>query len=97
MRIIMINVNSVSGLQGLKSFDKDPGRRGLQLREFILNFQDSISAVERCPFPVIAAVHGVAIGLSIDINTACDVRYGTSNARFSVKVHVLDSHRKRVL
>ena len=97
MRIIMINITSVSGLQGLKSFDKDPGRRGLQLREFILNFQDSISAVERCPFPIIAAVHGVAIGLSIDIITACDVRYGTSDARFSVKVRILDSHRKRVL
>jgi len=67
------------------TYDKDPARRALQLRKFIQGFQDAISATERCPYPVIAAVHGAAIGLSLDMISACDVRYAASNASFSIK------------
>lgn len=74
-----------SGLGGMSSFEKDPGRRALQARVFITQFQDAISATERCPVPVIAAIHGVAYGLAIDITTACDVRFAAQDARFSVK------------
>jgi len=35
--------------------------------------------------PVIAAVHGIAYGLGLDILSACDIRYATSNALFSIK------------
>ncbi|GJE89223.1 ClpP/crotonase [Phanerochaete sordida] len=73
------------GLSSLGTFDKDPGRKALQIREHIAQFQDSIAAPERCPVPVIAAIHGVAYGLAIDIMSACDVRYAAENARFSVK------------
>ncbi|KAI0791879.1 ClpP/crotonase-like domain-containing protein [Abortiporus biennis] len=68
-----------------QTFDKDIARRGYQLRESTLAFQECIGAPERCPSPVIAAVHGVAYGLSIDIIAACDVRYAASNAVFSIK------------
>lgn len=47
--------------------------------------QDTITAIERCRKPVIAAVHGACIGGGIDIITACDVRYCTESAFFSVK------------
>lgn len=47
--------------------------------------QDAITAIERCRKPVIAAVHGACIGGGIDIITACDVRYCTESAFFSVK------------
>lgn len=69
----------------------EPDRRGLQIRDHIISFQRSISAVERCPYPVIAAVHGIALGLSIDIMSACDIRYVASDALLSVKVHFLIS------
>ena len=36
--------------------------------------------------PVIAAVHGVAYGLAIDIVVACDVRIAAEGTRFGVKV-----------
>lgn len=65
---------------------KEPARRALQQRDLILSFQNCISAIERCPYPVIAATHGVAYGLSIDIIAACDIRYTASNAVFSIKV-----------
>ncbi|EPS95693.1 hypothetical protein FOMPIDRAFT_1131961 [Fomitopsis schrenkii] len=64
---------------------KEPARRALQQRDLILSFQNCISAIERCPYPVIAATHGVAYGLSIDIIAACDIRYTASNAVFSIK------------
>ena len=69
-----------------KGASKDPSRRALQQRDAIHSFQDCISAIERCPYPVIAATHGIAYGLSVDIISACDIRYTASNAVFSVKV-----------
>ncbi|KAJ3527926.1 hypothetical protein NM688_g8061 [Phlebia brevispora] len=76
----------LSSLAELKTYHQDPGRRGLQLRDHIRSFQDAISATERCPYPVIVAVHGAAPGLSIDMIAACDVRYAAENTRFCIKV-----------
>lgn len=51
-------------------------------------FQVAITAIEKCRVPVIAAVHGLAYGLGVDVLTACDIRYATSNAVFSIKVRI---------
>ncbi|KAH9931297.1 ClpP/crotonase [Fomitopsis serialis] len=76
----------LSALGGLgDAFSNEPARRALQLREQILSFQSCITAIERCPYPVIVAAHGIAFGLSIDIMAACDVRYAASNTVFSIK------------
>ncbi|TFY83664.1 hypothetical protein EWM64_g341 [Hericium alpestre] len=40
----------------------DPARRALAIRNIVREFQDAISAPQRCPQPVIAAVHGLAVG-----------------------------------
>ncbi|OBZ79633.1 Delta(3,5)-Delta(2,4)-dienoyl-CoA isomerase, mitochondrial [Grifola frondosa] len=74
-----------AALANMDDFHKEPARRALQLREHILSFQNAISALERCPLPVIVALHGIALGLSIDIMAACDVRYAASDAVFSIK------------
>ncbi|KAE9589318.1 hypothetical protein Lal_00000302 [Lupinus albus] len=58
---------------------------GESLRRNILAMQDSITALERCRKPVIASIHGACIGGAIDIITACDIRYCTKDAFFSVK------------
>ncbi|CAE6450573.1 hypothetical protein ACGC1H_003969 [Rhizoctonia solani] len=65
--------------------DLDPARQAVILRNYLLHFQSCISAIERCAQPVIAAVNGIAYGLAIDIMCACDVRYSSSKARFSIK------------
>ncbi|TDL22425.1 ClpP/crotonase, partial [Rickenella mellea] len=77
-----LDLNETSGIA---TISPDPARRAFVLRQHILRFQHAISAVERCPFPVIAAVHGFALGLAIDIITACDIRYAASDAVFAVK------------
>lgn len=68
---------------------QDASRRAFVLRDHILEFQNAISAIEKCLQPVIGAAHGVSFGLAIDILCACDIRYAASDARFSVKVVVI--------
>jgi enoyl-CoA hydratase len=63
----------------------DEGRTREKLRRFILDLQDTLSSIEQCRKPVLAAIHGACIGGGIDLITACDMRYCSSEARFCVK------------
>lgn len=63
----------------------DPGRNALKLRRKIMEFQESFNAVERCAKPVLAAIHGYCLGGAIDLIAACDMRYSTVDAQFSIK------------
>jgi len=65
--------------------DACPGRSREHLRRHILDIQDTVSSIERCRKPVIAAVHGACVGGGVDIITACDMRYCSEEAWFSVK------------
>lgn len=56
-----------------------------QLRQVILQAQQSMSAAEKCRKPVIAAVHGHCIGGGVDFLCACDLRLATHDAIFSVR------------
>lgn len=64
---------------------EDVARKGIVLERTIKLYQDSISAVERCPKPVIMAVHQACIGAGVDLITAADIRYSTQDAFFQVK------------
>jgi Delta3,5-Delta2,4-dienoyl-CoA isomerase len=64
----------------------DPARKARMLINHIAEFQSCITAVETCTKPVIAAVHGIAFGLAIDLLSACDVRLlASQGTRLSVK------------
>lgn len=65
--------------------DSDPARSREKLRRLILDLQDTLSSIERCRKPVIAAIHGACVGGGIDLITACDMRYCSADAKFSVK------------
>ncbi|CAK9204855.1 unnamed protein product [Sphagnum jensenii] len=56
-----------------------------KLRRDVKELQSSFTAFEECRKPVIAAIHGACIGGGIDMITACDLRYCTKDASFSVK------------
>ncbi|SEP65289.1 enoyl-CoA hydratase-related protein [Neolewinella agarilytica] len=56
-----------------------------QLETFILRIQASITAIEQCRKPVLAAIHGGCIGGGVDIISACDIRYCSEDAYFTVK------------
>ena len=74
--------------QDMKQFgaeEKCEGRIRERVLRSILYFQEAISAPEKCAKPVLAALDGNVIGGAVDLITACDMRYCTKNATFSVK------------
>jgi enoyl-CoA hydratase len=62
-----------------------PAARARSARANVLRLQDAITAVARCPKPVVAAVHGYCIGGGVDLIAACDIRLASADAVFSVR------------
>lgn len=60
-------------------------RKRETLRGEILGLQRQLSAIEQCRKPVLAAIHGACIGGGVDMISACDMRYCTEDATFSIK------------
>jgi len=79
-----IDLEMLGGLQE-QTRDDCEGRRREKLRRQILDLQDTLTSIERCRKPVIAAIHGACIGGGIDLITCCDMRYASAEAYFSVK------------
>ncbi|XP_037675932.1 delta(3,5)-Delta(2,4)-dienoyl-CoA isomerase, mitochondrial isoform X1 [Choloepus didactylus] len=63
----------------------DVARTSWHLRDLISRYQETFSVIEKCPKPVIAAIHGGCIGEGVDLISACDIRYCTHDAYFQVK------------
>ncbi len=75
---MLMSVQSVNDI-------KCQGRRGEVLIKFIKDLQESITAIEKCRKPVLAAIHKACVGGAVDIVSACDMRYCTEDAHFSIK------------
>lgn len=69
----------------LMSSDLEPSRRAHMLRKLILFLQDSFRSIEKCPQPVIAAVHSACVGGGVDMICSCDIRLCSSDAWFQIK------------
>ncbi len=65
--------------------DACDGRMREKLRRLILDLQDSLTSIERCRKPVLAAIHGHCLGGGVDLVCACDMRYCSNDATFSIK------------
>ncbi|KAJ3338265.1 putative enoyl CoA hydratase [Gonapodya sp. JEL0774] len=63
----------------------DPARRALQIVRGAARWQEPFNLIEECGKPVIAAVHGACIGAGLDFISACDVRFCSKDAFFSIK------------
>jgi enoyl-CoA hydratase len=55
------------------------------MRRSVLALQDTFNALEEVRMPVLAAVHGGAIGGAVDMISAADCRYCTKDAFFTIK------------
>ncbi|SDT99260.1 crotonase/enoyl-CoA hydratase family protein [Halopseudomonas salegens] len=64
---------------------RDIGRNAERIRRNVLRLQAAFNAVDNCRKPVIAAIQGYCIGGAIDLVSACDMRYATTDASFSIK------------
>jgi enoyl-CoA hydratase len=65
--------------------DDCEGRKREKLRRTILDLQATLTSIERCRKPVLAAIHGACIGGGIDLICCADMRYCSSDAYFSIK------------
>jgi enoyl-CoA hydratase len=79
-----IDLSLLGGIQASIRGDCEARSRE-KLRLLILDLQDTLSSIERCRKPVIAEIHGACVGGGIDLVTACDMRYCSADAAFSVK------------
>ncbi|MGZ4553715.1 MAG: crotonase/enoyl-CoA hydratase family protein, partial [Mycobacteriaceae bacterium] len=55
------------------------------LHDDIKQMQKALNAVADCRKPVVAAVQGRCIGGGVDLIAACDVRYASADASFSIR------------
>ncbi len=65
-----------------------PEQRGgtkWRLLKKIHPMQDTMTVIERCAKPVIAAVHGFCIGAGLDMISTCDIRLCSKDAEFALK------------
>ncbi len=66
----------------------DPAQKGgvkWQLIKKIYPLQETMTCIEKCKKPVIAAVHGYCIGAGLDMITACDIRLSSKDAVYSLR------------
>eukprot|EP01100_Stratorugosa_tubuloviscum_P013223 TRINITY_DN650_c1_g1_i1.p1 TRINITY_DN650_c1_g1~~TRINITY_DN650_c1_g1_i1.p1 ORF type:complete len:313 (-),score=139.26 TRINITY_DN650_c1_g1_i1:66-905(-) len=62
-----------------------PALQNLQLYKHIKKWQSNITAISNCKKPVVAAIHSHCIGGGVDLITACDFRFCSADATFSIK------------
>ena len=65
--------------------DLEPGRHNAWRREHVLYLQSAFTALERVRIPVIAAIQGACIGAGVGLISACDMRYCSTDAFFSIE------------
>ncbi|XP_065560677.1 delta(3,5)-Delta(2,4)-dienoyl-CoA isomerase, mitochondrial-like [Artemia franciscana] len=80
-----LDLTDMGNLSEQFSSDDDIARKSKRLYKIIRAYQESFSAIEQCPKPVIAAVHSACIGGGVDLITAADIRFCTKDAYFCVK------------
>lgn len=78
-----ITENSLSSVA--EEDEADPARIATHMRRHILDFQDAISSLQRCEKPVICCLHGLTLGLGVDIASAADIRYASADTRLCIK------------
>ena len=54
-------------------------------RRFVHHLQDTFSCLDKARMPVIVAIQGGCIGGAVDFISACDIRYATTDAFFSIQ------------
>ncbi|XP_043466089.1 delta(3,5)-Delta(2,4)-dienoyl-CoA isomerase, mitochondrial isoform X2 [Leptopilina heterotoma] len=64
---------------------EDIARKCKVMKKKIKTYQDTCTSIEKCPKPVIGAAHGACVGAAVDMLSAADIRYCSSNAWFQIK------------
>ena len=64
--------------------DKNHPQHGASFYPHVTRLQDSMSSLETCRIPVLAAIQGGCYGGGVGLITACGMRYGTEDSFISI-------------
>ena len=64
--------------------DKNHPQHGAAFYPHVKQLQASMSSLETCRIPVLAAIQGGCYGGGVDLITACDMRYGTEDSFITI-------------
>lgn len=76
---------SVFSAGGLATDGDDPHIRAEAFLHKVKGLQDSFSSLERCRLPVLCAIQGGVIGGAVDMVTAADCRWASTDAYFQIQ------------
>ena len=65
--------------------DEDQGIQNEAIYRLTKDLQYSFSSLEKSRIPVIVAIQGACVGGGVDMISACDIRYATSDAFFCIQ------------
>jgi enoyl-CoA hydratase len=65
--------------------DTDPHVANEAFRHKVKSLQDTFSCLDAARIPVLAAIQGGCIGGAVDMTSACDIRYCTTDAFFCIQ------------
>ena len=78
-----LDLNSFKSLNAPS--DEDEGRKREAFRRHLLDLHDRLTRIEKCRYPVLAAIQGACLGGGLDLAVCCDMRYASSDAQFAVR------------
>lgn len=79
-----IDLEMLMSVKELEKITSEENRRE-RLFSLVIGLQESVSSIEHCTKPVLAAIHNGCIGGGVDIIAACDLRYCSDDAYFTIK------------
>nr|WP_267177735.1 crotonase/enoyl-CoA hydratase family protein [Sneathiella aquimaris] len=80
-----LDLNAFGNIASDMQSATDPARIREQMRNNVREMQESFTVIEKCRLPVLVAVQGGCIGGGVDLVSACDMRYCTEDAFFTIQ------------
>lgn len=80
-----LDLSAFAGIAAEMNGDIDGGRLREQMKNNVLELQESFTAIEKCRLPVLVAIQGGCIGGGVDLVSATDMRYCTADAFFCIQ------------
>ncbi len=80
-----LDLSAFGGLAAEMTSGVDGGRLREQMKNNVIEMQESFSVIEKCRLPVLVAVQGGCIGGGVDLVSATDIRYCTEDAFFCIQ------------